>query len=365
MLVTQRRLRIKNFLDAPCDAPCVNPALGLSWADQAAALFNEPAAEALATMNLSEWLSITNSFAVLVPLTDHDDKVRYLQRFERGIPIEDLASTRSGNGCKVRWDLVATTTIFYCVCPDHSLRGVCLHVVVMLVSEGLIKPPPKWSCDRVHGPSKLGRSAAYVKGTALLMPSQASRHAVAKVSKALERPGGQNVNALVSCMGTIKLESDSVRKYTEGKHTGGGFKSKDKAKDKADAGKRTPKKPRKSRAKKVAHALTLPLSCSVSVSPCRSLVDALSVDVRLSVRSPRRLGRKGRSPSQSRTPAATCPAAARPAQVPVPARRPQGRHRKRSLPAPSTALCSRCSVRPTMTRLMYCTRCCSGKPIKK
>jgi len=257
--------RIKNFLDAPCDAPCVNPALGLSWADQAAALFNEPAAEALATMNLSEWLSITNSFAVLVPLTDYDDKVRYLQRFERGIPIEDLASTRSGNGCKVRWDLVATTTIFYCLCPDHSLRGVCLHVVVMLVSEGLIKPPPKWSCDRVHGPSKLGRSAAYVKGTALLMPSQASRHAVAKVSKALERPGGQNVNALVSCMGTIKLESDSVRKYTEGKHTGGGFKSK----DKADAGKKTPKKVRKSRAKKVAHALSLPLSCSVSVSPYR------------------------------------------------------------------------------------------------
>ena len=286
--------RIKNFLDAPC----VNPALGLSWADQAAALFNEPAAEALATMNLSEWLSITNSFAVLVPLTDHDDKVRYLQRFERGIPIEDLASTRSGNGCKVRWDLVATTTIFYCLCPDHSLRGVCLHVVVMLVSEGLIEAPPKWSCDRVHGHSKLGRSAAYVKGTALLMPSQASRHAVAKVSKALERPGGQNVNALVSCMGTIKLESDSVRKYTEGKHTGGGFKSKDKAKDKADAGKRTPKKPRKSRAKKVAHTLTHPLSCSVSVSPCRSLVDALSVDVRLSVRSPRR-------------------AAARAAQVPV------------------------------------------------
>ena len=73
------------------------------------------------------------------------------------------------------------------------------------------------------------------------------------------------MNALVSCMGTIKLESDSVRKYTEGKHTGGGFKSK----DKADAGKKTPKKVRKSRAKKVAHALSLPLSCSVSVSPYR------------------------------------------------------------------------------------------------
>ena len=334
--------RIKNFLDAPC----VHPALGPSWADQAAALFNEPAAEALATMNLSEWLSITNSFAVLVPLTDADDKVRYLKRFERGIPIEDLASTRSGNGCIVQWDLVPRTSIFYCLCPDHSLRGVCLHVVMMLVSEGLIKPPPKWSCDRVHGPSKLGRSSAFVKGTALLVPRQPSKHAGAKVRKALERPGGQNVNALVSCMGTIKLESDSVRKYTEGKHTGGGFKSK----DKADAVKRTPKKPRKSRAKKVAHALSLTLSCSVSVSPYSSLVDALSVDVRLSVRSPRRLrpsasaqpatppattkpvpalltqslGRKGRSPSQSKTPAATCPAAARPAQVPVPvpARRP-------------------------------------------
>jgi hypothetical protein len=49
-------------------------------------------------MKLSEWLALTHSFAVLVPLTDTEDMTRYLGRVEEGVPIESMDSKRKGNG---------------------------------------------------------------------------------------------------------------------------------------------------------------------------------------------------------------------------------------------------------------------------
>ena len=72
-----------------------------SWKDQFVRFFNVPAALTLEDVNLSEWLALTHSFAVLVPLTDTEDMARYLGRVEAGVPIESMDSKRKGNGCLV------------------------------------------------------------------------------------------------------------------------------------------------------------------------------------------------------------------------------------------------------------------------
>jgi hypothetical protein len=78
----------------------------------------------------------------------------------------------------------------------------------------------------------------------LALNSQASRHALGKVSRAVDRSaGGGHTQAMVACMGTIKLESDSVRKYTEGKHTSVVCQDKSAADDKKTAKHQSKKKP--------------------------------------------------------------------------------------------------------------------------
>ncbi len=153
--------------------------------------------------------------ALLVPLTDDDDMVRYLGRVEDGVPIDSMDSKRQGNVCIVNWDKVPEAGIYYCLCADHALRGICLHILLWLVTKGIITPPPKWSDVRVGGPSCKGRDRHYVDGSALLRDLQPSLHARAKVAKGLQDPRVRPDTrmALVACKGTICLENDSIRKY--------------------------------------------------------------------------------------------------------------------------------------------------------
>jgi hypothetical protein len=186
-----------------------------SWKHQFVRFFNVPAALALEDMKLSEWLALTHSFALLVPLTDDEDMARYLGRVEDGVPIDSMDSKRQGNGCVVNWDKVPEAGIYYCLCADHALRGICLHILLWLVTKGIITPPPKWSAVRVGGPSSKGRDRHYVDGSALLRDQQPSLHAMAKVAKGLQDPRVRQDTklALVACKGTICLENDSIRKY--------------------------------------------------------------------------------------------------------------------------------------------------------
>lgn len=248
------RSRLRGFLVAPCTTPTPGP----SWTQQGVDMFNADPAVLMEHMNLQEWLDRTSTFAVLVPLTDTEDVRRYLKRFERGIPIDNKGSHRRGNGCTVHYDKVGPSGIFYCLCPDHSLRGVCAHIVLFLVDEGIVEPPLKWSCERIAGPSARGRAAAFVSGSALLadplaLNLLASRHALPKVSRAVQRSaGGGHAQAMVACMGTIKLESDSVRKYTEGKHTSGARQDKSATDDKKQGKRKNKKTPSKQKRRSAA-----------------------------------------------------------------------------------------------------------------
>ena len=62
---------VKQFLSAPT----VKPKMGLSWLTQFLKLFNCPANLALEGLNLADWYSLTHSFTLLVPLTDHQKKI--------------------------------------------------------------------------------------------------------------------------------------------------------------------------------------------------------------------------------------------------------------------------------------------------
>ena len=68
----------------------------------------------------------------------------------------------------VHWDKVPDSGIVYCLCADHSLRGICWHVMLWLVSNNVVSLPPKWSAATIAGPSVRGRDRHYVDGSALL-----------------------------------------------------------------------------------------------------------------------------------------------------------------------------------------------------
>lgn len=180
---------------------------------------------ALEDMTLTEWYDLVHSFALMPPLTDQDAVARYLGRLEKGIPIRDKGSTRLGNGCQVHWGKVPATGIYYCLCPDHLLRGICLHVMLWLVSNAIISLPRKWSAETIAGPSIKGRDRHYVDGSALVRDPQhqPSRHALAKIAKTgLDpRSNEHTTQALISCLGTINIETDSVRKYTQDQYKHG------------------------------------------------------------------------------------------------------------------------------------------------
>ena len=212
MTNTDREKLIKNFLSAPTQKPKVGP----SWLSLFLGLFNVRSELALEDVTLTEWYDVVHSFALMPPLTDKDSVARYLGRLEKGIPIRDKTSTRLGNGCQVHWDQVPHTGIYYCLCPDHLLRGICLHVMLWLVSNTIISLPSKWSAAMIAGPSMKGRDSNFVNGTARVRDdSQSSKHAAAKIARSVRDPRSHDhtAQALISCLGTIDTETDSVRKY--------------------------------------------------------------------------------------------------------------------------------------------------------
>ena len=230
MAATARVQLIKDFLSAPTKKPTVGP----SWLASFVRFHNTPATMALEDMSLSEWYALVHSFALMPPLTGPEAVVRYLSRLEKGVPIRDKSSTREGNGCVVHWDKVPDSGIVYCLCADHSLRGICWHVMLWLVSNNVVSLPPKWSAATIAGPSVRGRDRHYVDGNALLRDRQpgASKHALAKIARSALDPRSpeSTTQSLISCMGIINMETDSVRKYTQDKYTHA--KEKTKRKDK-------------------------------------------------------------------------------------------------------------------------------------
>lgn len=221
MTSAERVMLIKDFLSSPTKKPKAGP----SWLASFLGCHNVGSNLALEDMTLTEWYDLVHSFALMPPLTDQDAVARYLGRLEKGIPIRDKGSTRLGNGCQVHWGKVPATGIYYCLCPDHLLRGICLHVMLWLVSNAIISLPRKWSAETIAGPSIKGRDRHYVDGSALVRDPQhqPSRHALAKIAKTgLDpRSNEHTTQALISCLGTINIETDSVRKYTQDQYKHG------------------------------------------------------------------------------------------------------------------------------------------------
>ena len=224
---------IKNFLSSPTKKPTEGP----SWLASFVNFHNVEGKLSLEDMTLGQWYDVVHSFALMPPLTDKDAVARYLGRLEKGIPIRDKSSTRLGNGCLVHWGQVPDSGVYYCLCPDHLLRGICLHVMLWLVSQGIVSLPPKWSAATIAGPRMKGRDRHYVEGSALVRDPhhQPSRHSLAKIAKSAMNPRSQHdtTQALIACMGTINVENDSVRKYTEDKYTHGPDKYKHRPNKKA------------------------------------------------------------------------------------------------------------------------------------
>ena len=102
------------------------------------------------------------------------------------------------------------------------------------MSNNVVALPPKWSAATIAGPSVRGRDRHYVDGNALLRDRQpgASKHALAKIARSALDPRSpeSTTQSLISCMGIINMETDSVRKYTQDKYTHA--KGKTKRKDK-------------------------------------------------------------------------------------------------------------------------------------
>ena len=68
----------------------------------------------------------------------------------------------------------------------------------------------------IAGPSMKGRDSNFVNGTARVRDdSQSSKHAAAKIARSVRDPRSHDhtAQALISCLGTIDTETDSVRKY--------------------------------------------------------------------------------------------------------------------------------------------------------
>ncbi len=149
----QTVLKVKTFLSSKTS----------SCLQEMVRFLNSPAALSLEDLTLAEWLALSNSFAVLVPLTNKDDIARYLGRLEEGVPVDNVHSKRLRNGCTIQWFKIPDSGIYYCLCCDHALCGVCLHVLLWLVSEGIVVPPAKFSAVRIAGN---GRPEAFVDGSA-------------------------------------------------------------------------------------------------------------------------------------------------------------------------------------------------------
>jgi hypothetical protein len=105
--------------------------------------------------------------------------------------------------------------IYYCLCVDHALCGICLHILLWLVTKGIITPPPKWSAVHIDGPISKDRDGNYV--ATLLSDQQPSHHVRSHIVKDLQDPLVHHDTklTLVPNKGIISLETDSIHKYVD------------------------------------------------------------------------------------------------------------------------------------------------------
>ena len=88
------------------------------------------------------------------------------------------------------------------------------------MTNDIVSPPPKWSATLIAGPNTKGRDRHFVDGNARVGDQKVSVHAAVRIAKGVQsaHTPSSHVQALVSCKGTINIETDSVRKYTEDKY---------------------------------------------------------------------------------------------------------------------------------------------------
>ena len=158
----------------------------LSWLQQLVNLFQD-GNEMLTDVTWEYWEQLHTSFAVLLPLLGEERIKAYLQRLERGVRARGKFEA-SEFGAKVHWDKVPWESgLKYCLCGDHRLRGMCVHVIAWLWIHGIIEPPDLWAPTRMHEKSDnrgRGRDHLYEPGSARKREmSTSAQHSVAKAQR--------------------------------------------------------------------------------------------------------------------------------------------------------------------------------------
>jgi hypothetical protein len=131
--------KVMTFVDSRCTLPHDED----SWKQQFETLINEGSG-ALHTMNLWEWWELTNTFAMLTPMS-LADTTTFLRMLETGIPSAGATTEpHLSNGCTVHWDKVGDNTAMRCWCEDFQLRSICFHAAQYVVHQDFVSPPAKW-----------------------------------------------------------------------------------------------------------------------------------------------------------------------------------------------------------------------------
>jgi hypothetical protein len=187
-----------------------------SWLQQLVNLF-DTGNEMLNDVSWEYWEQLHTSFAVLLPLLGEERIKAYLERLERGVRAKGHFEA-SEFGAKVHWDKVPWESgLKYCLCGDHRLRGMCVHVIAWLWKHGIIEPPDLWAPTRMHEKNDnrgRGRDHLYVHGSARKREmSTSAQHSVQKAQKhARAGTGGHMPQAVLFSQGCLKGWCDSVRK---------------------------------------------------------------------------------------------------------------------------------------------------------
>jgi len=88
-----------------------------------------------------------------------------------------------------------------------------MHVLLWLLTQGIVEAAPKWSCDRKMNGQSRGRPSHFKPGSALVAEPvgpgnlQPSRHAIGRMARGMHSATSLSVKlqALVSCVGTIDM----------------------------------------------------------------------------------------------------------------------------------------------------------------
>jgi len=173
--------------------------------------------EMLEDVSWEYWEQLHTSFTVLLPLLGEERIKAYLDRLERGVRAKGHFEA-SEFGAKVHWDKVPWESgLKYCLCGDHRLRGMCVHVIAWMWIHGFIEPPDLWAPTRMHEKNDSRgreRDHLYVHGSARKREmSTSAQHSVQKAQKhARAGTGGHMPQAVLFSQGCLKGWCDSVRK---------------------------------------------------------------------------------------------------------------------------------------------------------